>query len=238
MGFGMGGWGTGPKQVLNRMPVNPMDKSTIVSIIPKIITEWKPTLFPGRFIIPAAKPGDFELFIVEPSAWYLNSIDDAVPPTEIPVSSVELAASIVRDYCNGILLCDMDERMPGLFWIPGEYHKKNINNYTSEGGKSFQILLDEARRKQKNWYMALVQSTDALWAERPNPRVVSDDAKLAAEFLQLKDKPWMVDFKTSEMVNCKACGELVNPAFPVCKHCHAILDPARAKQLDIQFAAK
>jgi len=239
MAFGVGEFARQSRQVIHRMPVSPMDKSTIVSILPKLITEYKPTLFPGKFTIPAAQPGDYELFIVEPSSWFLPNINDRLPPTEVPINSVELAKSIVQDYCNGIFMCNMTDQMPGLFYILGEWTRKNIHTYVNEGGKSFEVMLNEARQKQKNWFMKLVESADSLWSRsNGNPLAISDDARLAAESLQLKDKPWMQDFKTVTMVNCKSCGELVNPAYPVCKHCHAILDAKRAKELDIQFAAK
>ena len=223
--------------VMQRLPTNPMDRCTIVTLIPKIITELKPTLFPGRFIIPAAKPGDYELYTVEPTSYFIPSINERQPPTEVQVNSVMLAESIVKDYCIGIYECNMTDKMPGIFFIPGEWTRKNIQSYTDPAGKTFQVILDDAKQKQKNWYMALVQSADVLWARSGgNPKTISDDSRLAAESLQLKDKPWMQDFITVSLVNCKSCGELVNPTYPVCKHCHAILDAKKAKELDIQFA--
>ena len=250
MALGFGDYSNLGKQVIYRQPTNPMDRSTIVTLIPKIIVELKPTLFPGKFIIPAAKPGDYELYIVEPTSWFMPNQNEDQPPTEVPINSVELAKSIVMDYCNGILLCDMKDQMPGLFYIPGEWNKKNIVNYatpaiTDKDGnivipsKTFNDLLSEARFKQKNWFLALTQSADQLWARSGgNPLTITDDARLAAEILQLKDKPWMKDFNTISLINCKFCGELINPNFPICKHCHAIIDPKKAKELDIQFAAK
>jgi hypothetical protein len=237
MAIGAGNYAAN-RTILHRLPTNPMDRSTIVTLIPKILTEYKPTLFPGRFVIPAAKPGDYELFVVEPSSYFLANATDRMPPTEVQVNSVELAKSIVLDYCVGIIECNMADRMPGLFWIPGEFTKTSIVKYVGADGRTFQQLLDEAKAKQRNWYMALVSLADLLWSRSQNPRAISDDSRLAADFLNFKDKPWMQDRSIFESVNCKYCGELINPAYPVCKHCHAIIDVKKAKELDIQFAAK
>ena len=104
-----------------RAPVNPMDKSTIVSILPKFISERKATIQPGTFEIT---PGSFEkpaLLVVGPSSWW-REIDENQPLLEIPVSSIQVADSVVKDYCNGLLACNMSDMMPGLFYLPGEYN--------------------------------------------------------------------------------------------------------------------
>ena len=101
-----------------RAPVNPLDKSTVVSILPKPISERKATIQPGTFELP---PGSFDkpsILVVGPSSWW-REVDEGQPLLEIPVASVIIADSIVKDYCNGLLACDMGDRMPGLFYLPG-----------------------------------------------------------------------------------------------------------------------
>ena len=73
-----------------RAPVNPLDKSTVVSIFPREIHEIKHTLIPGEFYIP---PGSYEnpsILVVGPSSWW-RDIDPDQPLIEIPVSSVLIA---------------------------------------------------------------------------------------------------------------------------------------------------
>jgi uncharacterized OB-fold protein len=60
--------------------------------------------------------------------------------------------------------------------------------------------------------------------------------KIAAKELTL-DKVWLKDFQAIAMVNCKACGSLKNPLYPVCPNCKAIDDPEKAKSLGIKFSA-
>lgn len=212
-----------------RAPVNPMDKSTVVSIFPKEIDELKHTIEPGRFIIP---PGSYDkpsIIVVGSSSWW-REIDEEQPLLEIPVSSIQVADSIVKDYCNGVLGCNMGDIMPGIFFVPGEQTILTIK-------KSFQNQLDKYKKYQENWYSALIKLADSLWARsNGNPLTISDEMRLAARELGLATKDWMKDFQMVDMTRCKACGELMNPLFPVCKSCKAINDPTRAKELGLTFA--
>jgi len=212
-----------------RAQVNPMDKSTIVSILPKHITERKPTVSPGFFEIP---PGTFDnpsILVVGTSSWW-REIDENQPLLEIPVSSIQIADSIVRDYCNGLLACNLDDMMPGLFYIPGELDVVKLK-------KEYAPLLTNARDKQKRWFMELIRIADILWSRsNGNPLAISSDARLACKELNISEKPWLTDMQTAELVRCIACGSLRNANFPICQTCKAIADPELAKKLNLTFA--
>jgi hypothetical protein len=211
-----------------RAPVNPLDKSTVVSIFPKYILERKHTIQPGVFEI---QPGTYErpaILIVGPSSWW-KEIDENQPLLEIPHSSIQIADSIVRDYCNGIFACDMGNNMPGLFYIPGEWTVEKIK-------RDRKYDLDVANEKQRNWFTVLVKMADALWSRaNGNPLTISDEMKLAARELNLLNKEWLKDSQTMELVRCPACGFLKNPNFPICSNCKAISDPDKAKELGLVF---
>lgn len=211
-----------------RAEVNPLDKSTVVSIYPIELDEKKPTIQPGRFIVA---PGTYEspsILVVGPSSWW-RDIDEEQPLIEIPVSSIQIADSIVKDYCNGLLVCNMGDTMPGLFFIPGEHTVAEIK-------LKHKPLLDKANANQKRWFMALVKLADALWARtNGNPLSISNLMRLAARELAL-EKEWLADFQHVEMVRCVACGNMRNPQFPICPVCKAIVDPDRAKTLNLKFA--
>jgi hypothetical protein len=214
----------------NRAPVNPMDKSTVVSILPKYIIEIKPTIQPGTFEIRPGTYTDPSILVVGPSSWW-KELDNDQPMLEIPVSSIRIADSIVKDYCNGILACNMGDTMPGLFYIPGEWDVTKIK-------KEKKAELDAAFARQNAWFKELVKMADILWARsNGNPLSISDDARLAAKELHLEaGKAWCKDLQTMELVRCKACGSLKNPLYPVCSTCKAIDDPAKAKELGLTFA--
>jgi len=212
-----------------RAPENPMDKSTIVSILPKWIRERKATIQPGIFEIA---PGTFEkpsVLVIGSSSWW-REVDENQPLLEIPVSSIQVADSVVRDYTNGLLACNMADQTPGLFYIPGSFTAERLM-------KEHMPLLLDAKNKQKKWFLELVRLADIMWSRsNGNPLSISDDARLACKELNIQAKPWLGDLQTSELVRCVACGSLRNPAFPVCQTCKAVVDPAKAKELNLTFA--
>lgn len=216
-------------QAMNRRtirgPINPLDKATVVSIYPKEIDERKHTIQPGRFVIP---PGSFEnpaLLIVGPSSWW-REIDEEQPLLEIPVSSIQIADSVVRDYCNGIFCCDMSASMPGLFYVAGAKINEKGEPLLIETldwvKKEYKSQLLAAKTRQQTFYSTLVKAADSLWARsNGNPLTISDDMRMAARELGLSStKDWMKDFQMVEMVRCKACGSLKNPLYPICATCH------------------
>jgi hypothetical protein len=57
------------RRIIRSAP-NPTDKSTIVSIFPRLVDEIKHTIQPGRFII---MPGSVEkpsILVIGPSSWW------------------------------------------------------------------------------------------------------------------------------------------------------------------------
>lgn len=215
----------------HRAPVNPMDKSSVISIFPKEIKEKKCTIQPGEFLIPAGTPDNPAIFLVGPSSWW-REIDEDQPLLEIPVSSIQVAASIVNDYCNAILASNMDDQMPGLFYLPGEWNLIKLR--TDPVGIA---MLTKYKAAQNKWFLETIKIADILWARsNGNPLAISQDARLACQYLNITNKPWLGDLQTSELIRCVACGALRNPAFPICQTCKAIVDPARAKELNLTFA--
>lgn len=212
-----------------RAPVNEFDKSTVVSIFPKYILERKCTIQPGTFEI---QPGSYDIpsiLVVGPSSWWKET-DVNEPLLEIPHSSIQIADSIVRDYCNGVVACDMGDSMPGLFFIPGKWSVAEIK-------EKHKPELDAANTKQKKWFTVLVKMADALWSRsNGNPLTISDEMKMAANALNLVNKDWLKDSQVVELVRCKACGSLKNPLYPICANCKAIDDPDKAKELGLVFA--
>lgn len=213
-----------------RAPVNPMDKSTVVSIFPKNVPpEVKPTIQPGVFKVEYGTYERPSCLIVGPSSWW-KELDDNQPLLEIPQSSIVIADSIVKDWANGIFGCDMGENMPGWFYLPGEWNPTKLK-------AEKQDLLDEANRKQRNWFQILVKMADSMWARtNGNPLTISDDMRLAARELNLHNKEWLADAQVLDLVRCKACGNLKNPLYPVCANCKSIDDPVKAKELGLTFA--
>ena len=212
---------------LIRAVKNPLDKCTIVSIFPKDIDEVKFTIEPGRFHINAGTFENPSLLVVGSSSWW-KDVDVDQPMLEIPHSSIQIAESVIKDYCNGMLGCNMSDLMPGLFFVLGEQNLLEIKT-------KFKKKLEEVNEKQNNWYRLLIKLGDSLWARsNNNPLVICDEMRLAARTLGL-DKPWIRDFATIQKIPCVACGTLKDPAYPVCMACKAI-DTSHPAAREIKFA--
>ena len=214
-----------PRPALKKMPSNPLDKSTIVSVYPKFIREVKNTIEPGIFEIPAGRLETPAILVVGSSSWWSYS-GDTRPTVQVPISSVQIAEAIIKDLAIDFSTVDAG---PGLFFIPGEVNLLDVKVRYKEA-------LEIAHNKQKTWFMTLVKIADSLWARaNGNPLTISDEMRLAARELNLNDKAWLRDCQTVELEKCFACGSLKNPAFPVCPTCKAI-DPTHKLAGEIKFA--
>lgn len=227
-----------------RAPVNPLDKHTIVSVYCKPVPAVKCTITPGYFYVPAAKDDDIALLVVGTSSWF-KEIDPEQPPVEIPVPSGTVANSIIDDFCNGLVGCNMNDKMPGFFKVPGPANMVQATEFKDSDyallkatiKKEFAAEINAARIRQKAWFEELIQIADVSWARtNGNPLSVSDDSRLAAEKLGRKNKPWMQDFVSYAMVACPACGALRNEAFPICGSCKTVVDPKKFAELGLQVA--
>jgi len=215
-----------------RSPQNTFDKSTVFSILPKQIHETKCTLDPGVFDIEPGDPEKPTRLVVGTSVWW-REIDPEQPLLEIPVSSVQVAESVVRDYSNGIIMCDMGESRPGLFFLPGDI---SVNELVAK----HKDVLTLAIKRQENWFRALIKLADSLWARtNGNPLAISDDSRLAAKMMRVEDRGWLMDFKMEGVVmkNCPACGTIRNNSYPVCHNCKTVIDKEKFTALGLKFAS-
>lgn len=223
-----GGQLTGLHRRTIRSEVNPYDKATVFSIYPKSIPVCYVTVQPSDYLIPAGKDNAPGRLVVGPCSWW-RDIDPEQPLLEIRVSALQVADSLVRDYCNARWGSNMGDSMPGLFYLPGE---KTVEEMKKEAGH----LLVTAIQKQRNWYRELVKQADSMWARaNGNPLAIDDTARIAAHELGL-ERDWRSNYKATEMVKCVACGQLRDPLFPICSHCHAVIDKKKADELGLVFA--
>jgi len=212
-----------------KSPVNPLDMSTVFSILPIDIREEKVTISPSVFRVPKGTPDQPSLLHVEPASWW-RELDHDQPLLEIPVSSIQVANAIVQDYCVGMLGVNGEQSKPGLFFLPGKLSVEDLKT-------KFSGTLIKAISAQNAWYTGLIKLADALWSRsNGNPLAISDLMRLAAKELG-KNKEWIQDFQSVEQIRCKACGTFKSPLFPVCPNCKHIDNTEKAKELGIVFAA-
>lgn len=212
-----------------RSPINPMDKSTVISIHPEDILERKPTISPNRFLVPSGNYEHPGFLSVGPSSWW-RDVDDESPLLEITTSSIQVAKSIVDDWACGLLGCDMSASIPGIFFVPGEIKTRE------QLMLAHPTILDRARDKQQNWYKELLRIGDVYWAKSGgSPLAINREMRMAAQELGAV-RDWTKNVTVFEQVRCVACGAMRNPDYPVCGNCHAVVDKKRAEELDLVFA--
>lgn len=209
------------------MQLNEFDKTTIFSIFPKEITEYKITVFPSHFVIPAGTVESPSKLTIGPSSWW-KEIPESDQILEVPQHSLMMAESLVKDYCNG-LLGFAPNAQPGLFFLPGDLTVK-------EAQAKYPQRFATANEKQRNWYLSLVNFADQAWSRtNNNPMAIGDDMRLAARELKLDTKDWLANFEAVALIKCVACGQPRNPAFPICPNCKNIVDVVKAKALGLKF---
>lgn len=217
-----------------RARINPMDICTIISILPKLIRVENPTIQPGEFIIPAGTYEKPSLLHVGPSSWWKETGENE-PLLEISEGSVIVASAVTKDWCNGILGCNMGDMIPGFFFIPGRIELLELLNKPEN-----RELLDAANERQNRWLDHLIHIADVLWAtSNGNPKAISEDMRLAANLRGVKNqKPWMNNYVAAELIPCVACGNLRNPLYPVCQTCNTIVDKTKYETLGLTPLAK
>lgn len=210
-----------------RRPKNPNDKTTVISIYPKRMVKDFITLEPGLFTIEGGNIKKPSLMVLGSSSWWSGSNPDS-PLLEVQVSSFNVAESLIKDICSGLIGYKTNERMPGLFFIPGEISLATLLTVHKHE-------LSLAEEKQTKWYDELIRMANVDWSKaQGNPLAISDDSRLAANELGRKDLPWMGQFVQTELIPCAACGAPRNPKYPVCGSCHNIIDLKRAEELGIK----
>lgn len=198
--------------------IDPTDKCTLISVVPFLINEFKPGIYPGRFIVnPCTDPKQPQFLNIGMSVYFIKQFngDAELPDLVIKTTSKEIAKSVVNDY----MLAQMDvteECRPGLVWLSGEVTKQEfLTEHVS--------LYGHMIRAQNNWYGKLVQRADNDWNRYRNSKVVSDNQRFAARALGLEREYLMPD-NTEIPIKCPSCFSQILPQAVVCSTCRFILN--------------
>jgi len=220
------------RQRLVPSPKNPLDVSTIISIYPMTFTEKK-AMMPEWYTIEAGSIKQPSFKIVEGASAWADRMAD-MPMLEIPISSISVAESVIRDWMVGIMEVVLGTAQPGVFFLPGSWDMIKLQTDVH----AIQVF-NTVINMQKAWFLKLINIADAMWARsNGNPLVISELQRIAAEHMQMEEKPWMKNFTVTRMTNCPACGTMVQPGYPICSNCKIIVDPEGFKQLNLSFASQ
>lgn len=198
---------------------------TVVSLMPFDITEVKPGLEPGIFEV---KAGDIKhqmpfCLVINDSTCPLYLGDGKTYPTVEPAKKV--AEAICKDFIVAQLEYVPDVAEPALFCVEGAYKADQVKEI-------FKKEIQDALKKQAEWFNRLVTAADDEWTKNKNSRVITDRMRVAARTLGLT-REWLHK-PTAESLNvmdCPACGSTISSTVAICKHCHTIVNVEKYKEL-------
>lgn len=196
-----------------------MGKSTVVSVLPFVLTEEKPGLNPSYYEIPSAKEKGLAVLVVKDG--FHNVLipysDDKAPPMRVTDTSERIAESLILDYVTSCLAVDYETgALPGLFWLDGEISEAQIKiSYTKR--------LEQAVTGTKLWFQRLVKLADDDWQKYHQHRSITDLQRSACSYLNMT-REWNFDVMTEGNRLCWGCKAAVHPAAIVCGNCKAIIN--------------
>lgn len=199
---------------------------SVISIVPFEIDEYKPGLYPGHFEIPASENNFPQILHVGESVHYVEV--DVARSIRVVNSPHVIAESIVEDYLSAQLAIKSGETDvgPGIFWKLGKYDISKII-------KECQPELENAKLRQYNWFVRLVEMADDDWEKTRQHRAITDMQRKAAKILGL-EKPWIVVPKAATQAivsqDCPACGSQIKQGVILCPNCRCIIDYDRYKE--------
>lgn len=202
------------------------DAATVISMAPYSFEALFPHCSPSNITIPAADKDDFTY--VHISRIYAKVyIDSERGYIQRPITSDEVANSIVNDHLSSIINCIPGIAQPGIFFIDGHLNKQSIK-------KEHEVLLIKYRGLQKTWFTELVKQADSDWAKTHSPRSISTIQKNAAESLNLK-REWNTESVIDNIILCPVCKNDTRGAI-VCPNCKFIMNEKEYASIKDKFA--
>jgi hypothetical protein len=205
------------------------DQSTIISIYPHDINEFKPGLYPGRFVIPACLDEEKPEVLTIGLSIHLVHIADK-PPLQVETASYTIAKAIVRDFFDSQAEHDVEtDAHPGICCLPGSVDMLTFK--TKHKDKYEQI-----KKSQNAWGMKLVKTNDNNWGKYHNHKMLLPlGIYFAKKFgFSPEQKPYLADVESiMEQPKCPICFSNVDKRAIVCTNCtpNFILKPEEYKKL-------
>jgi hypothetical protein len=202
-------------------------QSTVVSLVPFEINEFKPGLFPPKFEIPKSDMVTPQVIHIGTGVFYVY-LDESRGSFPVRTPSEEIARSIVEDYSSAQLSISGDDPIakPALFWLPGTVDAMEVK-------VKYMGVCKTYLQYQKQWFLNMCALADDDWKRYQRHTAISDVQRTAASILgwRAEEHPWMSLQVTLESERCPACQMLVSPGVVICPNCKCVLDSEKFKEL-------
>jgi hypothetical protein len=204
------------------------DISTVVSILPYRVNVDFPTVFPGRYTLEPSEENKFSFVHVTRGRTdrYLGGPTNK-GVVSLPILSEQIADAIVKDHIRANICVVPNFAEPGIFNLPNQANEQDIS-------KSEKLI--NARIRQKQWFIKLVEQAESDWKRTGNTRAVGLLARIAAKRLGLQfDWTTEENVREQEINKCPVCMAIVSPVAVICMTCKYILDNKRYEALKNNF---
>lgn len=209
-------------------------KSTLISLVPFPISEFKPGLTPGQFDMEASVGGVPSIKVIGESHYHVY-IDHERGNLRVVDPSYKVAQSVVMDYLQAQLAAK-PECHPAFFWKLGEFSASEVMAKFPDEVQAYNTI-------QMDWFLELIKLADDDWEKSRQHNSISDIQRFALKAIDptnSKMRPWVLVNPLHEAAKevktqlCRACGSDVPFDVAICRYCRHIIDPVRYKQM--QFA--
>lgn len=204
-------------------------KSTLVSVVPFGISEFKPGIYPGFFELPPSINYEPQILVIGDSVYHVEIDVGRIITVKCP--SDDIARSVVYDYVTANLAYSAEDNSgPGLFWVSGAQNHATIKS-------NFSKQLQDAKNSQIRWFNKLITMADDDWEKSRQHKFISDMQRFAAKSLGL-NRPWVVVPPPPAVLTtkCPACQSLISPDAVICPSCRCIINMDKYKSF--QFASE
>ena len=200
---------------------------TVISLVPVMINEEKPGLFPPRFIIPESDGSVPQLLYVYSATHYVY-LDEARGMLQVKDPSDVVARAIVNDFCTS-QLGTSDTVGPALWWVDEHMTVEQVVE------KQFKKI-QEMKTRQHAWFVNLAKMADDDWTRYHKHVVISDFQRKIANMLGLNsdDHEWMMPLAMQEGKTnpCPYCGSSVPTGAVICQICNQVVDLKKKLAID------
>jgi hypothetical protein len=173
------------------------------------------------YVMAAAPPDGYSQLVVDDTfASVKNFTSGQLYPAPVPAAAV--ADNLVNSWTKG-RVGSADGLGPGVLVCAGTVPQP--------------AEIAEAKARQTNYFRSLVNDADIKFTKEGAVNI-TDDHRLAAKWMGVKDRKWAQPMIPKSLVQCPACREEVYSEAILCKHCHTnipeFLASQQSKQAEVE----
>ena len=200
-----------------------MSEASVISIFPFASDEYKPSIIPASFHIPACEDDTNPVIVNVPDAQTHEWLDITRGVRVYKIEAPELAKSIAFDKRKAMFGSNPDkEAYPGITWLPSPITLTELKLKHAD-------LIKRIRFEQLNWMKHLIYIADDDWSRYHQHKFINDLQRYACDKLGLA-RDWNTVFENN-IIKCPSCKSNTDAGAIVCRTCRYVLNKAEYDKL-------